>query len=106
MIIIDSIVRLIPGVIGDQDSANFDSFSHDLLDHPHYSRPRNYKGMKVPDVLTSGNHADIESWREKQREIITKNNRPDIWNNYKNKLSKWGKKYGTTTWVFKRFRKK
>ena len=106
LIIIDSIVRLIPGVIGDQDSANFDSFSHDLLDHPHYSRPRNYKGMKVPDVLTSGNHAHIESWREKQREIITKNNRPDIWNNYKNKLSKWGKKYGTTTWVFKRFRKK
>ncbi len=93
LIIIDSIVRLIPGVIGDQESANLDSFSHDLLDHPHYSRPRNFKGMKVPDVLMSGNHANIESWRMKQREITTKNNRPDLWDTFKNKLSKWGIKW-------------
>jgi len=88
LLIIDSIIRLIPGVINDQDSADTDSFTHKLLDHPHYSRPQNFNGMKVPDVLISGNHANIKSWRMNQREIITKKNRPDLWTNYKNKLSK------------------
>src|SRR5699024_11791956 len=63
MAVVDSVVRLIPGVLGNEASAVEDSFSTGLLEHPHYTRPQTYKGMKVPDVLMSGNHAEIEKWR-------------------------------------------
>lgn len=66
MVVIDSVVRQLPGVLGDQDSARCDSFVTGLLDHPHFTRPESYQGMTVPAVLLSGHHADIERWRLKQ----------------------------------------
>ncbi|WP_407267979.1 tRNA (guanosine(37)-N1)-methyltransferase TrmD [Radiobacillus sp. PE A8.2] len=66
MVVIDSIVRLIPGVLGNESSAPEDSFSHGLLEHPHYTRPSDFRGMKVPDVLLSGNHGKIEKWRKRE----------------------------------------
>lgn len=78
MAVIDSVVRLIPGVLGQADSHIQDSFSTGLLEHPHYTRPADYRGMKVPDVLLSGNHANIEKWREEQSLKRTFERRPDL----------------------------
>ena len=86
MMIIDSIVRLQPGVLNDIESSKTDTFSSELLDTPFYTQPREIKGMQVPDVLLSGNHALIDSWKEKQRIEITKLKRPDIWKKYNNNL--------------------
>lgn len=66
MVCIDAMARLIPGALGHEQSAQQDSFSDGLLDYPHYTRPEEYKGMKVPDVLMNGNHQHIEDWRERQ----------------------------------------
>ena len=88
MVILDSVVRLIPGVLGDEESANTDSFTHDLLDHAHYTRPEEVKGLKVPEVLMSGHHANVDAWRQEQRELRTKKNRPDLWEQYQEKLLK------------------
>ncbi|WP_058307836.1 tRNA (guanosine(37)-N1)-methyltransferase TrmD [Gracilibacillus massiliensis] len=66
MVVMDSVVRLLPGVLGNVDSAIQDSFSTGLLEHPHYTRPANFRGLKVPDVLLSGNHAHINEWRRKE----------------------------------------
>jgi len=82
LIVIDSIVRLIPGVLNKLESALSDTFSADLLDSPYYTQPRELEGMKVPDVLLSGHHKKIESWRQSQKEKVTMKKRPDIWNNY------------------------
>lgn len=82
MIIMDSVVRLLPGVIGDIDSAVTDSFQTELLDHPHYTRPVEFRGKKVPDVLMSGNHTNIEKWREDKALEITKTRRPDLYQKY------------------------
>ena len=82
MIIIDSIVRLIPGVLNKLDSALSDSFATELLDVPHYTQPREIEGMAVPDVLLSGHHQKIEAWRQKRREKVTQEKRQDIWKNY------------------------
>jgi tRNA (guanine37-N1)-methyltransferase len=79
-VIIDSVVRLIPGVLGDADSAEADSFSCGMLDHPHYTRPEVFRGMRVPDVLLSGHHANVRSWREEQSERRTRTRRPDLLN--------------------------
>ncbi len=84
MVLIDSIVRLIPGVLNTKESYEEDSFYNGLLEYPHYTRPYNYKNMKVPDVLLSGNHKLIENWRLKQSLIITKERRPDLFNDYIN----------------------
>ena len=81
MVMIDSIVRLLPGVLGNQDSAIQDSFSTGLLEHPHYTRPANYRGMKVPEVLLSGNHAAIEKWRHQESLYRTYTRRPDLLEN-------------------------
>jgi tRNA (guanine37-N1)-methyltransferase len=78
LIIIDSITRIIPGVIGDIDSANSDSFETGLLDHPHYTKPRDFKGEKVPEILLSGNHKEIEKWRKRMSYINTTKNRSDL----------------------------
>ena len=78
LVIIDSIVRLIPGVIGKIESAESDSFSNPLLDHPHYNRPEDYRGLKVPDVLLSGHHENIEKWRQDKRLTKTEIRRPDL----------------------------
>ncbi len=82
MVIIDSVVRLLPGAISDIDSAETDSFQSGLLDHPHYTRPAEFQGMKVPDVLLSGNHADIAEWRLQQSLQRTRQQRPDLYEKY------------------------
>ncbi len=84
MCIIDSVVRLLPGVIGDIDSAVNDSFQNELLDHPHYTRPETFRGMDVPKVLLSGNHANIEKWRHSKALAITKARRYDLYTKYLN----------------------
>ena len=66
LVVIDAAARLLPGVLGDEESAYRDSFGDGLLDHPHYTRPAEFRGMKVPDVLLSGNHAEIEKWRRRE----------------------------------------
>lgn len=78
MTIIDSVVRLLPGVLGQEASHINDSFSTGLLEHPHYTRPADFRGMKVPDVLMSGNHAKIAEWREEQSLKRTFERRPDL----------------------------
>lgn len=78
MTVIDAIVRLLPGVLGKEDSHIQDSFSTGLLEHPHYTRPADFRGMKVPEVLTSGNHAKIDEWREEQSLKRTLLRRPDL----------------------------
>ncbi|MDX8046916.1 tRNA (guanosine(37)-N1)-methyltransferase TrmD [Gracilibacillus sp. S3-1-1] len=80
MVVIDSIVRLLPGVLGNDDSAVQDSFSTGLLEHPHYTRPADFRGLKVPDVLLSGNHAHIEEWRRKEALKRTFLRRKDLLN--------------------------
>lgn len=79
MVIIDSTTRLLPGVLGDIDSAITDSFQTGLLDHPHYTRPENFRGHLVPSVLLSGNHAAIDEWRLEQALQKTKERRDDLY---------------------------
>jgi len=76
--IIDSVSRLIPGVLGKDDSIHEESFEEGLLEYPHYTNPREYKSMEVPEVLLSGHHAEIEKWRKEEAKKITKNKRPDL----------------------------
>ena len=78
MVIIDAVTRLLPGVLGDEASANEESFSHGLLEYPQYTRPAEFRGMKVPDVLVSGHHAEIDRWRLEQARSRTKERRPDL----------------------------
>jgi len=78
MVVIDAVTRLLPGVLGDDESSHDESFSHGLLEYPQYTRPAEFRGMKVPDVLVSGNHAEIEKWRREQAKLRTKKNRPDL----------------------------
>ena len=78
MALIDAVVRQLPGTLGDADSAQEDSFVHGLLDCPHYTRPEVYEGERVPDVLLSGNHAQIKRWRLKQALARTRERRPDL----------------------------
>ncbi len=81
MVLLDSLVRLIPGVLGDKKSLIFESFQGNLLEYPQYTRPANYAGMKVPSVLLSGKHNDIESWRKKKSLEATRKKRPDLLKN-------------------------
>lgn len=78
MTVIDSVVRLLPGVLGNADSPVRDSFSTGLLEHPQYTRPAEFRGWKVPEVLTSGNHARVDKWREEQTLKRTLERRPDL----------------------------
>ena len=78
LVMVDALVRLLPGALGSDTSAVFESFSEGLLDYPHYTRPPEFRGMKVPDVLLSGNHADIERWRREAALSKTRRNRPDL----------------------------
>lgn len=97
MVILDTVVRLVPGVLGDRESATSDSFTDPLLDHPHYTRPEETRGMKVPDVLLSGHHEKIREWRKKQREMRTRQRRPDLWIRYVKEKSKEGVSNGSTS---------
>ncbi len=81
MIVIDAVVRLLPGALGDEDSAKDDSFSTGLLEYPQYTRPEVFRGMKVPDILLSGDHAKIAQWRKQQALERTKKYRPDLLGN-------------------------
>jgi tRNA (guanine37-N1)-methyltransferase len=78
MVVVDAVTRLIPGALGCDESAQRESFSDGLLDYPHYTRPAEYRGMKVPDVLLSGNHAEIEAWRRRRSIEKTERRRPDL----------------------------
>jgi len=78
MVVIDAIARLLPGVLGDDESSHDESFSHGLLEYPQYTRPAEFRGMKVPEMLLSGNHAEIEKWRREQAKLRTEKQRPDL----------------------------
>lgn len=78
MVITDAVSRMLPGVLGAPDSAPTDSFYEGLLEFPQYTRPRNFEGMEVPEVLLSGNHANIRKWRRQQSLLVTKKYRPDL----------------------------
>jgi tRNA (guanine37-N1)-methyltransferase len=79
-VVVDAVVRLVPGVLNDSESALSDSFQDGLLGSPEYTRPAEYRGMKVPDVLLSGDHAEIDEWRERQRLTRTQERREDLMN--------------------------
>jgi len=81
MVVIDTVVRLVPGVLGHSESSKIESFSKGLLEYPQYTRPANYNQMKVPDVLLSGNHKLIDAWRRKESILRTISKRPDLINN-------------------------
>jgi tRNA (guanine37-N1)-methyltransferase len=78
MVIVDAMTRLIPGVLGDDGSSADESFSHGLLEYPHYTRPAEFRGWKVPEILLSGHHAEIAKWRKEQALARTKERRPDL----------------------------
>jgi tRNA (guanine37-N1)-methyltransferase len=78
MVIVDAVTRLLPGALGDDTSSHEESFSHGLLEYPQYTRPAEFRGMKVPEVLLSGNHAQIAKWRAEQANARTKERRPDL----------------------------
>lgn len=78
MVVIDAVTRLLPGALGDDQSASDESFSHGLLEYPQYTRPAEFRGMKVPEVLLSGNHAEIAKWRAAQAQLRTQERRPDL----------------------------
>ncbi|SRR5258706_12964627 len=79
MIVIDAVVRLLPGALGAEEGAADESFADGLIEHPQYTRPREFRGMGVPDVLLSGNHRAIAQWRLEQRKSRTQQRRPDLW---------------------------
>ena len=78
MVMIDAVTRLLPGVLGDDQSSQDESFSQGMLEYPHYTRPADFRGMRVPEVLLSGNHAEIARWREAQARLRTAARRPDL----------------------------
>lgn len=82
MAMIDAVVRLLPGVLGKDESTHEESFSTGLLEYPQYTRPRDFRGMKVPEVLLGGDHAKIAAWRAEQAEARTRRRRPDLWDQY------------------------
>ncbi|MBU2146030.1 MAG: tRNA (guanosine(37)-N1)-methyltransferase TrmD, partial [Alphaproteobacteria bacterium] len=78
LVLLDAIVRLLPGVMGNETSGDEESFESGLLEHPHYTRPQEWEGLTIPEVLTSGNHARIAKWRREQSEKLTAERRPDL----------------------------
>ncbi len=79
MVTIEACVRLVPGVLGQAASLDSESFEDGFLEHPHYTRPRSFEGLDIPEVLLSGHHGDIAKWRRAQSEETTRENRPDLW---------------------------
>ncbi|HEX2447882.1 MAG TPA: tRNA (guanosine(37)-N1)-methyltransferase TrmD [Methyloceanibacter sp.] len=84
-VVIDAVVRLLPGVAGNEGSLAEESFAAGLLEYPHYTRPRDWEGRTIPDVLLSGDHKKIAEWRREQAEKLTKQRRPDLWERHKRK---------------------
>ena len=85
---IDATVRLLPGVLGNAESAVEESHSNGLLEHPQYTKPAEWNGRTIPDILMSGNHAKVEEWRREMSELLTQTRRPDLWANYTPPASK------------------
>ena len=81
-VLIDALIRLLPGVLGNENSTLEESFENNLLEYPQYTKPREWEGKKVPEVLFSGDHAKIKGWRLSQSEAITRRQRPDLWKKY------------------------
>ena len=84
-VFIDALIRLLPGVLGNENSTLEESFENNLLEYPQYTKPREWEGKKVPEVLFSGDHAKIKGWRLSQSEAITRRQRPDLWKKYTEK---------------------
>jgi tRNA (guanine37-N1)-methyltransferase len=78
LVVIDAVTRTLPGVVGEPESVARESFEDGLLDHPHFTRPESFRGMRVPDVLLSGNHGEIERWRKAEADRRTRRRRPDL----------------------------
>ena len=81
-VFVDALIRLLPGVLGNANSTKDESFENNLLEYPQYTKPRDWEGKKVPEVLFSGDHAKIKGWRLSQSEAITQRQRPDLWKKY------------------------
>ena len=90
LMLMDAVVRLLPGVTGNQESLEEESFERGLLEYPHYTRPKEWQGRSVPDVLVSGHHENVRQWRQRQAEDVTRRRRPDLWDAYVTKAD--GKK--------------
>ena len=80
--LIDAVVRLLPGVVGAEETLEEESFERGLLEYPHYTRPAEWQGRKVPEVLVSGHHEKVKTWRRRQAEAVTRERRPDLWQRY------------------------
>src|SRR5687768_9523752 len=91
MVLVDAIVRLLPGALGDEQSSHSESFSEGLLEYPQYTRPREFRGLEVPDVLLSGDHANIEAWRRRQSVERTQQRRPDLLDENSNNMCGTGR---------------
>lgn len=83
--LLDAVVRLLPGVMGRSDSANEESFEDGLLEQPQYTRPRDWEGLEIPEVLLSGDHGAMARWKRQQREALTESRRPDLWARYRDR---------------------
>jgi tRNA (guanine37-N1)-methyltransferase len=83
LVVLDAVARLIPGVLGDEDSPQYDSFTDDLLEYPQYTRPADFRGWTVPDVLLSGHHEEVARWRQRQSLLRTLLRRPDLFRRHK-----------------------
>lgn len=90
LVLLDAVVRLLPGVMGNDTSGDEESFENGLLEHPHYTRPQEFEGRPIPEVLTSGNHGKIAAWRRAQAELLTSERRPDLFSAYEKAME--GKK--------------
>lgn len=90
MVVIEAVVRLLPDVLGAKDSLESESFENGLLEHPQYTRPRNFEGMEIPEVLLSGDHKKVAKWRQDMAEATTKARRPDLWAAHLSKLQPKG----------------
>jgi tRNA (guanine37-N1)-methyltransferase len=86
--LMDAVIRLLPGVLGDEDVLNEESFEGGLLEYPHYTRPQEWEGRTIPEVLLSGHHGEIAAWRRAQAEAITRARRPDLWARYETDQTK------------------
>jgi tRNA (guanine37-N1)-methyltransferase len=82
LVLLDAVVRLLPGVMGNESSGTEESFESGLLEHPHYTRPQVFEGREIPEVLVSGNHRRIAEWRQAEAERLTHERRPDLWDAY------------------------
>ncbi len=86
--LMDAVVRLLPGILGEAESLSEESFNDGLLEYPQYTRPREWRGRSIPDVLLSGHHAEIAAWRQAKREELTSERRPDLWAQHRPKQRK------------------